>query len=93
MVSFGGFRGTPVGVAPLRGWSSWIRDGLPAQAAATAWAMVRQIVIELETPGDSRTMFHLLIDNNLIAEGLTAAPAHILVGEILERIVLPKPTE
>jgi len=93
MVSFGGFRGTPIGVAPLRGWSSWIRDGLPAQAAATAWAMVRQIVIELETPGDSRTMFRLLIDNNLIAEGLTAAQAHILVGEILERIVLPKPTE
>jgi len=38
-------------------------------------------------------MFRLLIDENLIAEGLTAAQTHILVGEILERIVLPKPTE
>ena len=52
--------------------------------------MVRQIVIELETPGDSRTMFRLRIDENLIADGLTAVQAHILVGEILERIALPK---
>ncbi len=55
--------------------------------------MVRQIVIELETPGDSRTMFRLRIDENFIADGLTAAQAHILVGEILERIALPKPIE
>jgi len=52
--------------------------------------MVRQIVIELETPGDPRTMFCLRIDENLIADGLTAVQAHILVGEILERIALPK---
>jgi len=56
-------------------------------------AMVREIVIELETPGDSRTMFRLRIDENLIADGLTAAQAHVLAGEILERIVLPKPIE
>ena len=52
---------------------------------------MRQVVIEAETPGDSRTMFRLRIDKNLIAEGLTAVQAHILVGEILERIALPKP--
>ncbi len=55
--------------------------------------MVRQIVIELQTPGDSRTMFRLRMDENLIAEGLTAVRAHILVGEILERIALPKQIE
>jgi hypothetical protein len=55
--------------------------------------MVRRIVIELETPGDSRTMFRLRIDGSLIADDLTAVQAHILVGEILERIVLPKPME
>ena len=55
--------------------------------------MVRQIVIELETPGDSRTMFRLRVDDNLIAEDLTAVQAHILVGEILERIALPKQIE
>ena len=53
-------------------------------------AMVRKITIELETPGDSRTMFRLRIDGSLIAADLTAAQAHILVGEILERITLPK---
>jgi hypothetical protein len=52
--------------------------------------MLRQIVIEAETPGDSRTMFRLRIDSNLIAEDLTTAQAHLLVGEILERIALPK---
>src|SRR5208282_5387025 len=52
--------------------------------------MVRQIVIELETPGDSRTMFRLRIDASLIADDLTAAQAHVLAGEILDRIILPK---
>ncbi len=52
--------------------------------------MVRQIVIEAETPGDSRTMFRLRIDASAIAEGLTAVQAHVLVGEILERIAVPK---
>jgi hypothetical protein len=55
--------------------------------------MARQIVIEAETPGDSRTMFRLRIDANLIAEELTAVQAHILIGEILERIAVPKPSE
>ena len=59
-------------------------------AARRGGVMVRRIVIELETPGDSRTMFRLRIDANLIAEGLTAVQAHILVGEILERIALPR---
>ena len=52
--------------------------------------MVREIVIEAETPGDSRTMFRLRINANSIAEGLTAVQAHVLVGEILERIAVPK---
>jgi len=42
--------------------------------------MVRQIVIEAETPGDPRTMFRLRIDTSAIAEGLTAVQAHVLVG-------------
>ena len=52
--------------------------------------MVREIVIEAETPGNSRTMFRLRINANSIAEGLTAVQAHVLVGEILERIAVPK---
>lgn len=54
---------------------------------------MRQIVIEAETPHDFRTMFRLRLDKTLIAEGLTAVQAHILVGEILEQIALPKPAE
>jgi hypothetical protein len=42
---------------------------------------MRQIVIEAQTPGDSRTMFRLRIDKDLIAEGLTAVQAHILVAK------------
>jgi hypothetical protein len=55
--------------------------------------MLRQIKIEVETPGDSRTMFGLRIDANVIAERLTAAQTHLLIGEILDRIALPKPGE
>jgi hypothetical protein len=40
-------------------------------------------------PGDSRTMFRLHVDAKLISEGLTAAQAHLLICEILERLVLP----
>ena len=52
--------------------------------------MVRRIEIELETPGNSRTMFRLLIDGSAIADNLTAAQAHVLIGEILDRITMPK---
>jgi len=55
--------------------------------------MVRRIVIELETPGDSRTMFRLRIDDSAIADDLTAVQAHILIGEILERITMPRSSE
>jgi hypothetical protein len=52
--------------------------------------MLRQIVVEVETPGDSWTMFRL---RSIIAMGLTAVQAHLLVGEILDRIALPRPGE
>ena len=51
--------------------------------------MLRQIVIEAETPGDSRTMFRLRMDASVIGDGLTAVQAHVLVGEILARITIP----
>jgi len=52
--------------------------------------MIRRITVELDTPGDSRTMFRLHIDNQLVADGLTAVQAHLLVGEVLDRITLPR---
>ena len=52
---------------------------------------VEQIVIELETPGDSRSLFRLRLDNKVVGENLTAVQTHLLVGEILDRITLPRP--
>jgi len=52
-----------------------------------------KIILEPETADDIRTMFRLRIDAKLIGEGLTAVQAHVLIGEILERIVRGRPTE
>jgi hypothetical protein len=51
---------------------------------------VKRIVVELETPGDSRTMFRLRTDDKVVGESLTAVHAHLLVGEILDRISIPR---
>jgi hypothetical protein len=45
---------------------------------------VERIVIELETPGDSRSLFRLRLDDKVVGEYLTAVQAHLLVGEILD---------
>jgi hypothetical protein len=52
--------------------------------------MIKRICVELETPGDSRTMFRLLINDNAVGEGLTAVQAHILIGEVFDRVTLPR---
>ena len=52
---------------------------------------VEKIVIELETPGNSRSLFRLRLDKKVVGENLTAAQAHLLIGEILDRITLPRP--
>jgi hypothetical protein len=49
-----------------------------------------KIVIEQEEPGDSRTLFRLLVGDRLVAEGITATQIHILVGDILEKMMLQK---
>jgi hypothetical protein len=51
-----------------------------------------RIVIEPETPGDSGSLFRLLVGEKVIAEGMTAAQTHILIGDILEKMTLPKDT-
>ena len=73
------------------------RQGYPARGVETGSMSisdrmsVEQIVIELETPGDSRSLFRLRLDKKVVGENLTAAQAHLLVGEILDRITLPRP--
>jgi hypothetical protein len=54
---------------------------------------VERIVIELQTPGDSGSLFRLRLDNKVVGENLTAVQTHLLVGEILDRITLPRPSE
>jgi hypothetical protein len=48
------------------------------------------IVIQTETPGEWTSLFRVAIGRKVIAERLTAAQAHILVGNILEQLVQPK---
>jgi hypothetical protein len=50
--------------------------------------MSASIRIELETVGDPRSTFRLQIGDKVVDANLTAMQAHLLVGEILERIVL-----
>jgi hypothetical protein len=60
---------------------------------ASRGAMIKRIAIEIETPGDSRTMFRVLMDDLVLGESLTAAQAHLIVGEVLDRITLPRPAK
>jgi hypothetical protein len=53
-------------------------------------AMIKRIVIETETPGDSRSMFRVRMDDLVIGENLTAAQTHLIVGEVLDRITIPR---
>lgn len=52
-------------------------------------ARAYDIVIQSEAPGESTTMFRVVIGEKIVAEHLTAVQAHILIGDILERLVRP----
>ena len=71
----------------LRATGGWV---LIKSQKSRGIPMVSRISIELETPGDSRTMFRLRVGDTVVGERLTAVEAHILVGDILDRITLPQ---
>ena len=48
--------------------------------------MLREIVIEEETPSEFRTTFRLRVDGNVIAENVAELESQFLVSEMLERI-------
>ena len=48
------------------------------------------IVIQAETPGAWTSLFRVAIGRKVIAEGLTAVQANLLVGNILEQLAQPK---
>jgi hypothetical protein len=74
-------------------WRRSARRSIPGREMAARRAMIERIVIEIETPGDARTMFRVLMDNLVIGQNLTAAQAYLIVGEVLDRITLPRPTK
>jgi hypothetical protein len=47
--------------------------------------MFERIVIEAEKSGDSRSLFRLQVDGNLIGKGLTLGQAQLLLREVLDR--------
>jgi hypothetical protein len=49
-----------------------------------------KVTIEQEEPGDSRALFRLLVGEKVVAEGMTAAQIHILIGDILEQMTLQR---
>ncbi len=48
-----------------------------------------RVVLETEVPGDQRSLFRLTLNSQTVGSGLTAAQAHLLIGETLERATLP----
>jgi hypothetical protein len=60
---------------------------------AEVFTVAKLIAVEAESPDDSATLFRLRIDDMIVGKELTAAQAHLLVGEILERVALPRRNE
>ncbi len=53
-------------------------------------ARAYDIVIQCENPSDSTTLFRLMIGEKIITEHMTTVQVHLLVGDILERLVKPR---
>ena len=49
-----------------------------------------RIIIEPEEPGDSRALFRQLVGEKLVAQGMTSAQIHILIGDTLEQMTLQR---
>jgi hypothetical protein len=48
-----------------------------------------QLLLEAEDPKNSRSLFRVTLNGKVIAGGLTAAQAHLIVGDALEAFVMP----
>ena len=48
-----------------------------------------QLVLEVEQAGNPRSLFRVTLNGKVIASGLTAAQAHLIVGDALEAFVMP----
>lgn len=52
--------------------------------------MAIRIEIEVEYPASRATVFRVLINGAVVAEGLRVSEAHEVVGKSLQRIALPR---
>jgi hypothetical protein len=66
------------------------RRGRPQIEKGAKMTPPARVTFEAQSPGDSGSMFRLLIDEKVVGENLTAAQLHILLGEILRMVALPK---
>jgi hypothetical protein len=48
-----------------------------------------KLLLEAEDQGSHRSLLRISLNGRAIANGLTTAQAHLLIGEILERFALP----
>jgi hypothetical protein len=48
-----------------------------------------QLLLEAEEPGNPRSLFRITLNGKVIARSLTAAQAHLIVGDALEAFVMP----
>ena len=48
-----------------------------------------QLLLEAEDPKNSRSLFRVALNGKVIARSLTAAQAHLIVGDALEAFVMP----
>jgi hypothetical protein len=48
-----------------------------------------QLVLEAEEAGNPRSLFRVTLNGRVIARSLTAAQAHLIVGDALEAFVMP----
>jgi hypothetical protein len=48
-----------------------------------------QLLLEAEDPKNFRSLFRVTLNGKVIASTLTAAQAHLIVGDALETFVMP----
>jgi hypothetical protein len=61
-----------------------------ASASAAQGYPTANIVVEPESPGNPRSLFRIYAFGRIYEEGLTAAQTHVLVGDFLETLILPR---
>ena len=76
-------------IAAKPGSSAAIGSQNEATASTAHRYSTANIIVEPENPGNPRSLFRVYAFGRVYEEGLTAAQAHVLVGDFLEALILP----